>query len=77
MAKFLGKIDFPCTIELGRGLEGAITNLTKIGYVDGQAGALIYRGYSIEELCEHSNYEEVAYLLIFGEIGRASCRERV
>lgn len=72
MAKFLGKIDFPCTIELGRGLEGAITNLTKIGYVDGQAGALIYRGYSIEELCEHSNYEEVAYLLIFGELPSAS-----
>lgn len=72
MAKFLGKIDFPCTIELGRGLEGAITNLTKIGYVDGQAGALIYRGYSIEELCEHSTYEEVAYLLIFGELPSAS-----
>jgi citrate synthase len=72
MAKFLGKIDFPCTIEQGRGLEGAITNLTKIGYVDGQAGALIYRGYSIEDLCEHSTYEEVAYLLIFGELPTAS-----
>ena len=68
MAKFLGKVEFPCTIELGRGLEGAITNITKIGYVDGQAGALIYRGYSIEDLCDHCTFEEVAYLLMFGDL---------
>lgn len=72
MAKFFGRIEFPCTIELGRGLEGAITNVTQIGYVDGQAGALIYRGYSIEDLCEHSNFEEVAYLLMFGKLPSAS-----
>ncbi|MCG8406659.1 MAG: citrate/2-methylcitrate synthase [Phycisphaerales bacterium] len=74
MAKFFGRIEFPCTIELGRGLEGAITNVTQIGYVDGQAGALIYRGYSIEDLCEHSNFEEVAYLLMFGKLPTASER---
>ncbi|HWL94120.1 MAG TPA: citrate/2-methylcitrate synthase [Phycisphaerae bacterium] len=68
MPKFLGKIEFPVTVELGKGLEGAITNLTKIGYVDGEAGHLVYRGYTIEELCEHSNYAEVAYLLIFGKL---------
>lgn len=68
MPTFFGKVEFPCTIELGRGLEGAITNLTKIGYVDGAEGKLIYRGYSIEDLCEHSTYSEVAHLLMFGKL---------
>lgn len=68
MPKFLGKVEFPVTIELGRGLEGAITNITKIGYVDGEAGHLNYRGYPIEGLCEHGNYSEIAYLLMFGKL---------
>ncbi|MFQ5500723.1 MAG: citrate/2-methylcitrate synthase [Phycisphaerae bacterium] len=72
MAKFLGKVEFPCTIEQGRGLEGAITNITQIGYVDGQAGELIYRGHSIQDLCEHSHYEETAYLLLFGALPTAN-----
>lgn len=72
MAKFMGRVEFPCTIELGKGLEGAITNITKIGYVDGQEGHLVYRGYSIEDLCENSNYEEVAYLLIYGNLPTSS-----
>lgn len=72
MAKFMGRVEFPCTIELGKGLEGAITNITKIGYVDGTEGHLVYRGYSIEDLCENSNYEEVAFLLIYGNLPTAS-----
>jgi citrate synthase len=39
-----------------------------ITYIDGQAGVLEHRGYSIEQLCEHSTFLEVAYLLIFGEL---------
>src|SRR3954471_14875336 len=39
-----------------------------ITYIDGAAGVLEYRGYPIEQLCEHSNYLEVAYLLIHGEL---------
>ena len=39
-----------------------------ITYIDGEAGILQHRGYSIEELCEKSSYLEVAYLLIFGEL---------
>ncbi|MGI8624201.1 MAG: citrate synthase, partial [Solirubrobacteraceae bacterium] len=39
-----------------------------ITYIDGDAGVLEYRGYSIEQLCEHSSYLEVAYLLINGEL---------
>jgi citrate synthase len=39
-----------------------------ITYIDGDAGILEYRGYTIEQLCEDSNYLEVAYLLIHGEL---------
>ncbi len=41
---------------------------SEITYIDGEAGILQHRGYSIEQLCEHSTYLEVAYLLIFGEL---------
>jgi citrate synthase len=41
---------------------------SEIGFIDGDAGILEYRGYSIEQLCEHSNYLEVAYLLIQGDL---------
>jgi citrate synthase len=37
-----------------------------ITYIDGAAGVLQHRGYPIEQLCEHSSYLEVAYLLIHG-----------
>jgi citrate synthase len=39
-----------------------------ITYIDGEAGILQHRGYPIEQLCEHSSYLEVAYLLTFGEL---------
>ena len=39
-----------------------------ITYLDGEKGILRYRGYSIEQLAEKSNFLEVSYLLIFGEL---------
>lgn len=39
-----------------------------ITYIDGDKGILQYRGYPIEELAEKSNFLEVAYLLIYGEL---------
>ncbi|HSZ69644.1 MAG TPA: citrate synthase [Solirubrobacteraceae bacterium] len=39
-----------------------------ITYIDGDAGILQHRGYPIEQLCEHSSYLEVAYLLIKGAL---------
>src|SRR6202034_1272829 len=39
-----------------------------ITYIDGEAGILQHRGYSIEQLCEHSSYLEAAYLLINGAL---------
>ena len=41
---------------------------SEITYIDGDAGILEYRGYSIEQLSEHSTFLEVAYLLIYGEL---------
>jgi len=42
-----------------------------ITFIDGEKGILRYRGYPIEELGEKSNFVEVAYLLIFGELPNA------
>ncbi|MGH8080361.1 MAG: citrate synthase [Lysobacter sp.] len=39
-----------------------------ITYIDGDAGVLLYRGYPIEQLAEKSNFLEVAYLLMNGEL---------
>ena len=44
---------------------------SSITFLDGDAGILRYRGYPIEQLAEHSNYLEVAYLLIHGELPTA------
>ena len=41
---------------------------SKITFLDGERGILRYRGYGIEELAEYSNFMEVSYLLIFGEL---------
>ena len=41
---------------------------SSITYIDGDAGILRYRGYPIEELAEKSNFVEVSYLLIYGEL---------
>ena len=54
--------------EVHRGLEGVIAASTNIGYVDGQAGMLSYRGYDIKTLAEQSNYEEVSFLLLYGHL---------
>lgn len=41
---------------------------SKITYIDGDQGVLLYRGYPIEELAEHASFIEVAYLLLNGEL---------
>ena len=39
-----------------------------ITFIDGDQGILLYRGYPIEQLAEHSTYREVCYLLLYGEL---------
>jgi len=41
---------------------------SKITYIDGEKGTLLYRGYPIDQLAEHSNFIEVCYLLLHGEL---------
>ena len=43
-----------------------------ITYIDGDQGVLLYRGYPIDQLAEHSSFLEVAYLLINGELPSAA-----
>jgi citrate synthase len=50
------------------GLRGVAVADTKISFIDGQKGILIYRGYRIEELAEKSTFMETAYLLLNGEL---------
>jgi citrate synthase len=54
------------TLDLGYKNTGATKSA--ITFLDGEKGILRYRGYGIEELAEKSNFLEVAYLLIFGEL---------
>src|SRR5262245_41390155 len=41
---------------------------SKITFIDGDKGILLHRGYPIEQLAEYSDYIEVCYLLLFGEL---------
>ncbi|RMH36643.1 MAG: citrate (Si)-synthase, partial [Gammaproteobacteria bacterium] len=41
---------------------------SKITYIDGKKGILLYRGYSIDDLAEKADFMEVAYLLLYGEL---------
>jgi citrate synthase len=54
------------TLDLGYKNTGATKSA--ITFLDGDNGILRYRGYGIEELAQKSNFLEVAYLLIFGEL---------
>src|SRR5438309_11789535 len=54
--------------EFSPGVEGVLAARTQISMVDGQNGRLIYRGYVIADLAETMSYEEVAYLLWYGDL---------
>ncbi len=55
-------------VTLDPGYKNTASTVSKITYINGEEGVLMYRGYAIEELAEKSNFLEVAYLLIFGEL---------
>lgn len=50
------------------GLRGVTVADTKISFIDGEAGILLYRGFRIEELAEKSSFVETAYLLLNGNL---------
>ena len=41
---------------------------SRITYIDGEEGVLLYRGYPIQDLAEHSDFAEVCYLLLYGDL---------
>ena len=49
---------------------------SRITYIDGDAGILLYRGYPIEELAEQSDYMEVCYLLLYGDLPSVEEKEK-
>src|ERR671922_198189 len=49
-------------------LSGVVVAQSAISSIDPEEGVLMYRGYDIAELAEHSTYEEVAYVLLHGEL---------
>ncbi len=53
-----------------RGLEDVPVCESKIGYVDGEKGWLVYRGYEIAELVKYSTFEETSFLTLFGTLPR-------
>jgi len=50
------------------GLEGVVATRSAICHVDGEKGKLLYRGINIEELAEHSTFEETSYLLLYSHL---------
>ncbi len=55
-------------IDFARGLEGVHVATTAISWIDGQNGVLLYRGIPIEEIAEHSSFEETSYLILYGKL---------
>lgn len=66
--QYTGDVEFPIECKVGRGLEGAVASTTKVGYVNGARGWLVYRGHNIFDLAAYSTYEETAYVLLFGAL---------
>jgi len=56
------------TATASAGLRGVVAASSAIGDVNGEQGILIYQGYNIHDLAEHSSFEEVIYLLWHGEL---------
>ena len=54
------------------GYGGTAACRSKITYIDGDKGVLLYRGYPIEQLADQSTFLEVAYLLLYGELPTAA-----
>ena len=58
----------PEKIEVHRGLKSVYFDRSRVCFIDGRAGELRYRGYSIHDLAQQSTFEETCYLLLKGEL---------
>jgi 2-methylcitrate synthase len=51
-----------------QGLDGVVVDVTSVSKVMPEINSLVYRGYPVQELCEHCSFEEVAWLIWHGEL---------
>ena len=55
-------------VTLYRGLREVYIDRTTSSFINGKEGKLYYRGYSIDDLAKNASFEEVSYLIIYGEL---------
>ena len=58
--------------EIHRGLMNVYMDTTESSFIDGEIGKLLYRGYDIHDLAEKSTFEEIIYLVLYGELPTSS-----
>src|SRR5574341_2529418 len=58
----------PMSGESKGGLEDVVVSTSDICFIDGHEGRLLYRGFDVNDLVEHSSFEEVVYLLWHGAL---------
>ena len=63
-----GKDSTAAASAASAGLRGVVAAQSSIGDVNGEQGILIYQGYNIHDLAEHSTFEEVVFLLWNGRL---------
>ncbi len=63
-------------VEIKKGLEGVVADSTSVSDVDGEAGRLYYRGYTVEAMTKH-RFTDVAHLVVFGELPAWNRREEL
>src|SRR5436305_11737814 len=59
-------------LKIHRGLKDVYFERSAATFIDGKAGELRYRGYSIHDLAQNSTFEETAHLLLKGELPTAA-----
>ena len=64
----VGKLGGSGYFTIDQGFTSTASCESSITFIDGDKGQLLHRGFPIEQLAEHSNYLEVCYLLINGEL---------
>ena len=58
--------------KIYKGLDGVVGDETAVSKVMPETNSLTYRGYAVQDLCQHCCFEEVAYLLLKGELPNKS-----
>lgn len=54
--------------DIKRGLKDVYFDTTEASFIDGEVGKLLYRGYNIHDLAEKATFEEIVYLLLYGNL---------